>query len=110
MTLTAVTLAAVTLAAVTLAAVTPAAVTPAAVTTLISDRPQRSKSVFFKRILNKKRYLCGADRCRPPAPTGLGAQNRYFLKGLQTESDTISVPAAAGRLLPPAPALKIDVF
>ena len=47
---------------------------------------------------------------RPPAPTGPGAQKRYFLKGFLMKNDIVSVPATPGRLLRPAPALKIDAF
>ena len=46
-----------------------------------SERPRSSKSILFKRILKKKRYFFCPGRSRPPAPTGPGAQNRYFLKG-----------------------------
>jgi len=39
------------------------------------------KTVIFKRILNKKRYFFNPGRSGPLAPTGPGAQNRYFSKG-----------------------------
>jgi len=48
---------------------------------LNSDRPRRSKSLLFKRILHKKRYFFSPGRSGPLAPTGSGAQNRYFSKG-----------------------------
>ena len=75
-----------------------------------ADRSRSSKSVLFKRILKKKRYFFRPGRSRPPAPTGPGAQNRYFLKGFSRKNDTFSVPGAPGRLPRPAPELKIDAF
>ena len=48
---------------------------------LNSDRPRRSKSLLFKRILHKKRYFFSLGRSGPLAPTGSGAPNRYFSKG-----------------------------
>ena len=46
-----------------------------------SDRPRRSKPWLFKRILDTKRYFSSPGRSGPLAPTGPGAQNRYFPKG-----------------------------
>ena len=46
-----------------------------------ADRPRCSKLLFFQRILIKNRWFSDPDRSRPLAPTGSGAQNRYFLKG-----------------------------
>ena len=85
MTFAAVTSAAVTPAAVTLAAVTLAAVTLAAVTLAATSRllPQASalKIDTFEKDFEKKRHFCNPGRSQPPAPTSLGSQNRYFLKG-----------------------------
>ena len=47
---------------------------------------------------------------KPPAPTGPGAQHRCLLKRFLRKNDTFSVRAAPGRLLRPAPALRIDTF
>ena len=44
------------------------------------------------------------------APTGPGARNRYFPKGFSIKTDTLSFPAAPGRLPRPAPALKTVTF
>ena len=61
------------------------------------------KTVIFKRILNKKRYFFNPGRSGPLAPTGPGAQNRYFSKGFSIKNDTFSVPAH-WRISAPLPA------
>ena len=75
-----------------------------------SDRPRRSKSLLLKRISNNKRYFFSPGRSRPPAPTGPGAQSRYVSVGVPIKNNTFPVPAPAGSLLQPAPALKVDTF